>query len=305
MYINSGLIGQPPSSGGVVSIFNSYVDSVRYPPLGTYAFYYTGSIQNILIPSNNMTAHLIGGAGGGGSYTTSRFSGPGGYTTITATGLRGSTLDIYVGGGGQGGTRAAGQGGGDGGWPNGGSGSRGDTAGGGGGGRSQINIGDLILAIAGGGGGNAGYGTLSGSGGGLIGGIGQGGAGTQYAGGLATVSLGSGVTSSHGSYLRGGVSNAGEQIVSSGNDDGAGGDGLFGGGSGSGDGQGGGGGSGFISSLVTGYTYTSTTNDRPAEVLSTIDGIDTVTYGNGVTSTSSSTERALDGNDGLVIITFS
>jgi hypothetical protein len=305
MSISKGFIGQSSSSGGIVSIFNSYVKAVRYPALGTYAFYYTGAVQNILIPSDTMTAHLIGGAGGGGSYTTARFSGPGGYTTITATGLTGHTLDIYVGGGGQGGSRISGEGGGNGGWPNGGSGSRGDTGGGGGGGRSEISIGNMILAIAGGGGGNAGYGLVSGAGGGLTAEAGQGGAGNQYAGGLATAVLGTGITSSHGSFRRGGVSNAGDQITSSANDDGAGGDGLFGGGSGSGDGQGGGGGSGFISSFVTGSTYTSTINDRPAEVLATIDGIDTGTYGNGVESTSSTAVRASSGNDGLVIITFS
>ena len=237
----------------------------------TTTYNYTGGVQTYIVPAGvtTITVDVIGAQGGGRECVLTNFQsrgGCGGRVQATINVTPGHVLDVYVGGGGVGGSGAVT--GGAGGWGgpyNGGTDNSWTTTwpgAGGGAGSAIVDVtSGLQLAVAGGGGGGGGLfcaayifgfgiGDRGGNGGGLTGaagnsddcGFGFGGqGGTQFAGGAASTCTGgtgtAGSAGTGGSYT--GASGAG-----------GGGGGYYGGGAGR-FGAGGGGGSSYTNPAFT------------------------------------------------------
>ncbi|MCK5687883.1 DUF4215 domain-containing protein, partial [Myxococcota bacterium] len=220
---------------------------------GQLIFNATGAAQSFTLPPEcdgfSIQAWGAGGAGTEGD------GGGGGYATVTGFITSGGVFDIIVGEGGEPSTNYIG---GPGGYPNGGDGGTltnitGNVGGPGGGGRSEVHLGNELLAVAGGGGGGDAYRPdEGGAGGGLRG---AGGGGTEGGEGGTQTAPGQPFDPSDGNAGGpffggdGGIST----IVTVHYGGGGGGDGYFGGASGSNAGRGGGGGgSGFRTGDFTG-----------------------------------------------------
>lgn len=255
-------------------------------------FTYTGAVQTWTVPAGvtKLRVKMWGAAGGPGPIAAFGPGGGGGYTDARLSVTPGQQLSIFVGGGG---APAIGGNGGLGGWPNGGRGGSGNRVeiiegsvggAGGGGGRSEIRIGGITYAVAGGGGGG-GLGSGGGGGGGAeaqftaadnpfgVNGFG----GTQTAGGAtaANTLCSNPVVGTPGSFLQGGTGATDLGGTLNDRTGGAGGgDGYYGGGGGSshsgcfGVSSTGGGGSGYVCSscpqVSNGSTFTGNSDGTAA-----------------------------------------
>ncbi|MEI6765359.1 MAG: glycine-rich protein [Bacteroidota bacterium] len=244
---------------------------------GSQTFNYTGAVQTFTVPVciTSITVETWGAQGGNCSQSWFGTGGFGGYATGTLAVSPGQSLNIYVGGQGEGFPTGTGNGGNYrydmGGWNGGGIGF---TAGGGGG-ASDIRVNGTTLndrVIVGGGGGGAplvnnNNGDNGGDGGALIGQAGcngqndcsletGGGGGTQTAGGAAGFSN-AGLYATPGQF---GIGGDADNCHSDMSYSGGGGGGWYGGGGGggvicgSGYGAGGGGGSSYIGGVTNGST---------------------------------------------------
>lgn len=267
-----------------------------------------------------------GGGGGGGNSGIGGAGGGGGYTAGTLTVTPGETLTVYVGGGGIGGSFSsggsdAGGGGGGGGYSSlyrnttpltvaaggaGGGGARVATtggAGGAGGGANGING----STVGNGGGGGGASPTAGGSGG--SGGNNPGSAGTSLAGGAGADGRSS--AGADGSGAAGGLAtgaDGGQPNINTTRPGGGGGAaGWYGGGGGgsttSANGNAGGGGGGGSSYIVAGATSTANTSGTgiaPGNATDAFRG----TAGGGGTGGPALSGKGVDGNNGLVVVTF-
>lgn len=262
-----------------------------------------------------------GGGGGAGDTSTGGAGGAGGYLNETIAVTPGETLDVYIGGGGTGGsyntTRGAGEGGSGGGYTSlyrgstllaiiagggGGGGGNGNNVGGAGGaGGGTSGVGGSASGAAGGGG----AGTASAGGSGGTGGNNPGTAGTSLSGGDgADGRTGSGTD---GSGAVGGLATGGNGGASQSNSRaaaGGGGAGYFGGGGGSGStastaAGGGGGGSTISATGATSVTNTAGSGATPA------NSTDTTRNGSGTGGTAGAAASAGgNGADGIMVIGF-
>lgn len=232
-------------------------------PTGTTTLSFTGARKAYVATAvSSLTGHLWGGAGAGGTYISggaaNRKGGAGGYVSFAVQLAIGDVVRFEVGEGGKPSgydatLPATSQpvAGGVGGWPDGGIGGRSSTTThigfGGGGGSTRLYVNDVLMAIAGAGGGATGL-YYGGNGGGTAGlastDTASGGGGTQTAGGAT----GTGVTAMAGASLRGGWGVA-EQTLPVSTAGAGGGGGYYGGGSNGGAAAAhgsGGGGSGYV-----------------------------------------------------------
>ncbi len=268
-------------------------------------FTYTGSLQSFIVPSGveEIIIKVWGAGGGGGHKLTAYSGGAGGYASGNLNVTPGQEIFVIVGGGGAGARTSAGL-------NTGGYGGGGNSCtssyihgGGAGGGYSGIfNSSNIIqgnaLLIAGGGGGGRTYsGSSSGGGGGTTGGGATNYGGTQLSAGTSGSAL--------GSALQGGTKSscAGSDAA-----DGPGGGGGYFGGSGTtnSDGGGSGGGSGYIHSSVTNSELLqgATSTSSPAVAPPKISDLD-YTGSAGYSGAGSDTVAGVNGNNGLVVISFS
>lgn len=249
---------------------------------------YSGASQSFTVTtqSTQLVAKLWAGAGAGGHWPNGLapnggVGGPGGYTTITLNLTLGDVVKVEVGQGGRPGVVTSGTTGaylgtgGDGGWPDGGAAGFDKAAcPGGGGGSTRLYVNNVLVAVAGAGGGD-GIGQtnrMAGPGGGTTGGSGvqtldgTGGAptgGSQSAGGANAAQ--STETQMKGASLSGGKgypAASSQSNAALGTSGGGGGGGYFGGAGGGKAGQyvnGGAGGSGYFNTGATGYSTGSTT----------------------------------------------
>lgn len=271
------------------------------------AYSYTGSavVYNVTVTKQYAIALWGAGAGAGRYSGTTYQSGGGGFTLLRVNLTAGDVLTVEVG---QGGGPGIGTGtiqGGYGGWPDGGWGARGDVQGGGGGGSSRVWLNGTLLAVAGAGGGAAGYsaGGHGGAGGGEVGQSAQftngGTGGTQTAGGFdqgAPTNV-----PKQGKYLQGGfgAGNVADRFTNTSDDGGGGGGGYYGGGGGGGDGHSGGGGSSWADDTRVLGWITLPGNYRQA------GGQDSPYYAAGVgigAMSTGVTAGGLPGGDGRVVI---
>ena len=249
----------------------------------THTFNYTGAVQTFVVPEGvrSIDVDAYGGKGGWGNY---KAGGNGGRVEATLNVRPGQTLNIYVGGQGQGydGARLRIN---KGGWNGGGSAHYNHI--GAGGGATDIRIGGTALAnrviVAGAGGGSGGSDCPGGAlykgakGGGLVGGaggackdaaasqIGQG--GTQAAGGARGCRYDSSYCGTNGELGVGGqgVNNDG------GNFGGSGGGGFYGGGGGGGNNDGGGGSSYTDPILCTNVVHTQGVREGDGLLIITVN----------------------------------
>jgi hypothetical protein len=239
--------------------------TIAPPPANAFTqpFYYTGGVQNFIVPNGvtSITIQAFGAQGGAGVVSGVgglRAGANGGSVTATISVTPGQTLYIYVGGQG---TDAARYTGGAGGFNGGGSGGNGyEVGGGGGGGASDVrqgidDLGDRVVVAGGGGGAGGGNnGGSGGKGGNTVGQSGFNGDGSTGGGGGS----GSGGTggSNGGQDGQEGMGGSGGQADDAGG--GGGGGGYYGGGGGGSapnGGAGGGGGSSFVIGTATGVAY--------------------------------------------------
>lgn len=271
------------------------------------AYGYTGSAVVYNVTATKQYAIALWGAGAGaGRYIGTNYqSGGGGFTLLRVNLTAGDVLTVEVG---QGGGPGIGTGtiqGGYGGWPDGGWGARGDTQGGGGGGSSRVWLNGTLLAVAGAGGGAAGYsaGGHGGAGGGKVGQSAQftngGTGGTQTAGGFDQNQPAN--VPKQGKYLQGGfgAGSVADRFTNTSDDGGGGGGGYYGGGGGGGDGHSGGGGSSWADNTRVVGWFSLPGNFR------TPGGTDSPYFVEGTALGAMSTGVAtggLPGGDGRVVI---
>lgn len=280
--------------------------------LNVYNF--TGADETYVVPAGVTVLHvgLAGGAGGPGSYSPNLTSGAGGYTYVRIPVVEGDVLLIQVGEGGEparpfGSTRPDGANkAGRGGWPDGGDGSYGDAPGGGGGGSSRIWLNGVLIAVAGAGGGDAGFSGSGGAGGGLQGqdstSPSGGSGGTQTAGGFdkdaTSVEAKKGLQITSPIPARtGGFGGVTQDTTTSTTDDGAGGGGgYWGGGGGGGDARAAGGGSGYVNPSFTGQTFAGDLRIPPTELTNL------PAYVAGIATGRFSQNNRQHGGNGLVVL---
>ena len=270
--------------------------------MATFTFDHTGSAQTQVAPTTGLYIIALWGGGGGAGYYASGstcLSGAGAGMEIAVNVNAGDVIKVEVGQGGKPGTNSPAAGG-LGGWPDGGMGVLGDVRCGGGGGSTRVYINDVLVAVAGAGGGASGYqgGGSAGAGGYPKGqdAEGSGGTGgTQTAGGVdsnaPTVVIKQGASFQGG---RGG--NVANNTTSTSDDGGGGGGGYYGGAGGGGDGQSGGGGSSWVHpSLVQAVSHFKSDRDVAGGAVSS-------PYYKAGVAIGRNKNTLLPGGDGYVVI---